>query len=308
MASVDVHVALENLKELAEDGLSRKRVRRPWLSFVACTVLAVCFFAAWGPITSSLTASRPVVVAPERQFILTTRRRASPTELQSAPAAVATRALASPPPPSPTPSPLALAAASTAAAAADVVRLEFKFTSNAGSEVVAAVRLKLLPEYSQPSVDFLRFAATEQCDGELYRSENNFLVQGRIACRGVRGGRNSVPKVVKGDCPAGVTPTKRQCPSHDPQCGCHGPIMSKGMVGWAGGSAGPDFFIYTAHMTGCAVGSCPATHWAHDHTVFATVADEQSWKTVETLFSLPVKRGGMTFFANKVGLTVKLDA
>ena len=43
-------------------------------------------------------------------------------------------------------------------------------------------------------------------------------------------------------------PAGRKCPSHDPNCGCHGPIMSKGMVGWAGGSAGPDLFIYTAHM------------------------------------------------------------
>mgnify|MGYP004300881927 CR=1 FL=1 len=51
-------------------------------------------------------------------------------------------------------------------------------------------------------------------------------------------------------------PAGRKCPSHDPQCGCHGPIMSKGMVGWAGGSAGPDLFIYTASHS-CAVGGCP---------------------------------------------------
>ena len=36
--------------------------------------------------------------------------------------------------------------------------------------------------------------------------------------------------------------------------------MSKGMVGWAGGSSGPDLFIYTASRS-CAVGGCPATHW-----------------------------------------------
>ena len=308
MSSVDVHVALENLKELAEDGLSTKRVRRPWLSFIVCSMLAVSFFAAWGPITSALTASQPVVVAAEPQPIVTIRRRASPT---STPAVIAVRELASPPPPTPMPLPVAaLAALAPAAAAGDVVvRLEFKFTSTTGSDAVAAVRLKLLPEYSRPSVDFVRFAADNSCDGELYRSENNFLVQGRIACSRLRGGRSSVPKVVKGACPAGVTPARlRQCPSHDPNCGCHGPIMSKGMVGWAGGSAGPDFFIYTAHMTSCAVGGCPATHWSHDHTVFATVADDQSWKTIETLYSLPVKRGGMTFFEKKVQVTVKPDS
>ena len=83
-------------------------------------------------------------------------------------------------------------------------------------------------------------------------------MQGRINC----GGSGAAPpRVVKGDCPAGVVPDgKRACPKHDPNCGCHGPIMSKGMVGWAGGSAGPDLFIYTASRS-CAVGSCPATHW-----------------------------------------------
>ena len=103
-----------------------------------------------------------------------------------------------------------------------------------------------------------RFAATNQCGGELYRSEKDFLVQGRINC----GGSGAAPpRVVKGGCPAGVPPDgKRACPPHDPNCGCHGPIMSKGMVGWAGGSSGPDLFIYTASRS-CAVGGCPATHW-----------------------------------------------
>ena len=61
-----------------------------------------------------------------------------------------------------------------------------------------------------------------------------------------------LPRVVKGDCPAGANADRsRKCPSHDPNCGCHGPIMSKGMVGWAGGSSGPDYFIY--------LGTGPAT-------------------------------------------------
>ena len=83
-------------------------------------------------------------------------------------------------------------------------------------------------------------------------------MQGRISC----GGSGAAPpRVVKGACPAGVVPDgKRACPKHDPNCGCHGPLMSKGMVGWAGGGAGPDLFIYTASRS-CAVGSCPATHW-----------------------------------------------
>jgi hypothetical protein len=103
-------------------------------------------------------------------------------------------------------------------------------------------QLKLFPQYSQSSVDFVQYAASAVCRGELYRSEKNFLVQGRISCPP----GSSHPKVVKGDCPAGIPPDKsRRCPSHDPNCGCHGPIMSKGMVGWAGGSAGPD--VSSAH-------------------------------------------------------------
>ena len=93
------------------------------------------------------------------------------------------------------------------------------------------LRLRLLPEYSESSVAFMKEAAISGCSGELYRSEHNFLIQGRISCE--------MPKtrVVKGGCPPGAAKDpNRQCPSHDPDCGCHGPIMKRGMVGWAGGS------------------------------------------------------------------------
>ena len=204
----------------------------------------------------------------------------------------------SPPPPSPQPVAAAAEAAVAAVASPSVISLKLQAGSG-GKE--HTLRLRLLPEHSAPSVEFMRcaallkglaspctctaharhharrppvrpargchialrlrlprFAATHQCGGELYRSEKDFLVQGRISC----GGSGAAPpRVVKGTCPAGVVPDgKRACPKHDPNCGCHGPLMSKGMVGWAGGGAGPDLFIYTASRS-CAVGSCPATHW-----------------------------------------------
>ena len=72
--------------------------------------------------------------------------------------------------------------------------------------------------------------------------------------------------------------------------------MTRGMVGWAGGSVGPDFFVYT--------GAVPATHWAHDHTVFAELADQASWATIDALGRLPVERGGMTMFKERLKLKV----
>ena len=45
-----------------------------------------------------------------------------------------------------------------------------------------------------------------------------------------------------------------------------------------------------------------ARHWAHDHTVFAEVADAASWETIDALGKLPVKTGGMTFFQDKIGV------
>lgn len=81
---------------------------------------------------------------------------------------------------------------------------------------------------------------TSCAECKFYRAESNLLLQGIIA-------DPYVPtNVVKlGPCPNTNHVSKVQCPEHDPNCGCHGPIMNKGMVGWAGGKGGPDFFINT---------------------------------------------------------------
>ena len=72
-------------------------------------------------------------------------------------------------------------------------------------------------------------------------------------------------------------------------------------VGWAGGGAGPDFFIYTVPP-----GSCPAVHWSHDHTVFAQVDldDAASWQAIMDIDKLPVRRGGMTMLVQPLKLTL----
>ncbi len=75
----------------------------------------------------------------------------------------------------------------------------------------------------------------------FYRADSNLLLQGIIA------DPYTVPTnvVTLGPCPTKNHVSKVQCPEHDPNCGCHGPIMTRGMVGWAGGKGGPDFFINT---------------------------------------------------------------
>ena len=86
----------------------------------------------------------------------------------------------------------------------DIVSL--KLTAGGKSHTL---RLKLLPEHSPESVAFMRHAATTGCAGELYRSEKDFLVQGRISCQPSA----SMPKVVKGACPPGAKVEKgRSCP------------------------------------------------------------------------------------------------
>jgi len=146
-----------------------------------------------------------------------------------------------PPPPQP-------AALSPPPPTREVVAIRLSVPGGDASAPVE-LRLRLLPEHSASSVAFVRHAAEQGCTGNLYRSEADFLVQGRIDCGGGTPGKPPAPKVEKGGCPDGVSPpTGRKCPSHDPKCGCHGPLMGKGMVGWAGGSAGPDFFVYSAHM------------------------------------------------------------
>ena len=117
------------------------------------------------------------------------------------------------------------------------------------------LRIRLKPEWHLPSVRFVREAAlsdscTVKC--ELYRAEPGFLLQG--AMRAV------------------VTPNKRcrrfkagpaECT--DPEERPGGSYMERGDVAWAGGSAGPDFFIM---MTRNGFGAT--------HTVWGSLADEAS--------------------------------
>ncbi|KAI2493090.1 hypothetical protein MHU86_21438 [Fragilaria crotonensis] len=76
--------------------------------------------------------------------------------------------------------------------------------------------------------------------------------------------------------------------------------MTKGMVGWAGGGTGPDFFIDTY--------DAPATHWGNQHTVWGKVMDGESLAIITRIYDLPAtNRGGMTFLDENIKFTMSLD-
>eukprot|EP00955_Chlamydomonas_euryale_P036605 350494-Chlamydomonas_euryale.AAC.12 len=162
------------------------------------------------------------------------------------------------------------------------------------------IRIRLMPDWSASSVEFVqRLAMTpDLCSNacEFYRAEPGFLLQVVLSGAGMTsacmsaawstlyssecasrrvGGRHKEVEApcsaFSGSLRAFIPPNKITTP---------GPkIMERGELGWAGGSAGPDFFIY--------LGQYPATHFGHDHTVFAVVADDESLAVVETIVQLP---------------------
>lgn len=130
----------------------------------------------------------------------------------------------------------------------------------ASDRPMGIIRLHLRPEWSVGSFDFVSKVADAAGEegswmSNVYRLEPGFLIQGRLAARGVPSNREK-PRAPK--------------------------VMERGEVGWAGGSAGPDYFIY--------LGNGPAS-WLgnpHDGTVFAEVADEESLAVAHNVSLLPL--------------------
>lgn len=156
------------------------------------------------------------------------------------------------------------------------------------------IRIVLRPDLSQESIDYLH-RIVAQTNGNcpkchFYRAEKPGILQGILA------DPNVPPNKVLGPCPDGEEPPK-SCFSHDPNCGCHGPVMTHGMVAWAGGGGGPDWFI----------NSYPGrnTHWGTSHTVFGEIMDAASFAVVDTFYELPASRpNGMTMLDDKVPFSI----
>ena len=117
------------------------------------------------------------------------------------------------------------------------------------------INIALRPDWHVDSVNYVNRLATERACGKschLYRAEPTFLLQGTLRSFSVAANKNTL----------------------------RGPkIMERGEIGWAGGGAGPDFFIY--------LGDRPAAHWGHDHTVWGVVADPESLRVAEKIVNLP---------------------
>lgn len=117
------------------------------------------------------------------------------------------------------------------------------------------IRIKLKPEWSESSVAYVRRLAAmpELCSSacQFYRAEPGFLLQGSM--------RSYIPA--------------NQATTLGPK------FMERGDIGWAGGGAGPDWFIY--------LGEKPATHWGFTHTVWGCVEDKASLELLEKLVRLP---------------------
>ena len=163
-----------------------------------------------------------------------------------------------------------------------------------------SIRINLRPDLSAESVAYVRrVVQSRSCSADscrLYRAERPGILQG-ILKSGADVQPPIAPNEVFGACPDEYKSDKQDCPPHDPSCGCHGPVMVHGMVGWAAGtSGGPDFFIDTYDK--------PAKHWGNQHTIWGFVDDPGSLDTIQRYWDLPVKMvGGMHMLVDEVPFT-----
>lgn len=158
------------------------------------------------------------------------------------------------------------------------------------------IKVVMRPDLSPESVEYIRaLAKSKNCKRcNFYRAEKPGILQGIMKDSGI-----SNAQITKGKCPPGEEGKKQDCPEHDPECGCHGPVMRKGMVGWAAGDTGPDFFIDSYER--------PAVFWGNQHTVFGEIKDENSFAVISKIYTLPVTKKGLTYLDEKIEFTLSMQ-
>jgi len=176
------------------------------------------------------------------------------------------------------------------------LRVEEKAATDEETLVISTkhgnLKVVMRPDLSPESVEYIRaLVGSGKCKRcNFYRAEKPGILQGIMDEPALHA------QVTKGKCPPEFHGAKQDCPPHDPECGCHGPIMVKGMVGWAGGDTGPDFFIDSYEN--------PAKFWGNQHTVFGQIKDEESFAVIDKIYMLPVTNKGMTYLDEKIQFTL----
>ena len=141
----------------------------------------------------------------------------------------------------------------------DAVVAKQESTSNKETLVLTTkhgkIKIVLRPDLSAGSVDYIhRLVDSKVCRRcNFYRAEKPGILQGVVANKDIGFNKELGP------CPPGAESVKNDCPKWDENCGCHGPVMTRGMVAWAAGQAGgPDFFIDNYKS--------PGNWWGTQHT------------------------------------------
>ena len=163
---------------------------------------------------------------------------------------------------------------------------------------IGEIRIVLRSDLSPESVSYVRQMATTpnacgRCN--IYRAEKPGILQGVIASPTI-----SIENIPRGSCPVGYEQVPNECPEWDNECNCHGPTMTKGMVGWAAGATGPDFFIDTYERE--------AKWWGTQHTVFGEIQDTESFNVIRTIYNtLPThEQSGLTHLNEPLHFTLSL--
>lgn len=183
---------------------------------------------------------------------------------------------------------------------ADVARISARSSSQTLvlTTELGPIRIGLRPDLSQGSVDYIhKLVESGVCRRCIfYRAEKPGILQGVMA-------NKDIPtNEVLGPCPSdSAQKVENDCPEWDPDCGCHGPVMTRGGVAWAGGDpGGPDFFI-DAYKN-------PAKWWGTQHTNFGFIEDPASMAIVDQILNLPVKKsGGMSYLNDHIPFSMTIE-
>jgi len=160
------------------------------------------------------------------------------------------------------------------------------------------IRIVLRPDLSPESVEYITETVRTGCQRcNLYRAERPGVLQGRI----VGAFTDAAQTVRKGPCPAGYETVPNHCPDYDASCGCHGPVMTRGLVAWAAGKTGPDFFVNDY---------VPTAHWwGTTHTCFGEIQDAASFAVVDEIWTLPTHKTpeGLTHLNDFLEFQIRIE-